>query len=171
VSAILVIVTLFIISLSGLYVYSLEPLPKWNIETVGYSGASLNSLALDSFNQPHISYIKKYIDNGMLKGDLNYAKKVAGTWFTETITIGIGVDFPYSHTSLDLDSSDHPHIAYYYGDLIYHPYEGGELRYIWYDTNTWNSETVDTTGQTAGIHPKLVLNSQDEPSMRLLKKA
>ena len=75
----------------------------WNIETVdsGYVGR-FSSIALDSRDNPHISYY-----NGFLNRDLKYARWNGSVWSIED------VDPIGEHSSLVLDSSDNPHISYY----------------------------------------------------------
>ncbi|MCK4305731.1 MAG: T9SS type A sorting domain-containing protein, partial [Candidatus Eisenbacteria sp.] len=56
-------------------------------------------------------------------------------------------------TSLALDSSDHPHIAYTH-------WETDDLRYAFYDGSVWDITTVDNQGIT-GKYPSISLDSSD----------
>ena len=88
---------------------------EWHIETVdseGYVGA-FTSIALDSNNNPHISYYDDSNDN------LKYAYYDGSGWHIETVDSEGDVG---SYTSIALDSRGYPHISYYdatNGDLKY----------------------------------------------------
>jgi hypothetical protein len=63
-----------------------------------------NSLALDSNDNPHISY------RDSLNGDLKYAHWDGSVWVLQTAdALGNAGEC----TSLALDSNDNPHISYY----------------------------------------------------------
>ncbi len=62
------------------------------------------SIALDSSNQPHISYYDATI------ADLRFAQKVSGQWVNQAVDVTGKVG---RYTSLVLDSSGVPLIAYY----------------------------------------------------------
>jgi MYXO-CTERM domain-containing protein len=57
-------------------------------------------------------------------------------------------------TSVALDSSGHPHVAYL--DVT-----NDDLRYAWFDGASWTLETVDRDG--LGWHASLALDAQDRP--------
>jgi hypothetical protein len=113
------------------------------------------SLALDSSNNPRISYQ----DGTSL--DLYYTWCDAGcddpgNWNRVTVDSAgtVGVD-----TSLALDSSDNPRISYYGNDT---------LKYAWCDTacndpGNWNIETVDSTAGSVGEYTSLKLDGSDIP--------
>ncbi len=165
----------------------------WQITVVDSKGqvGYHTSLALDSSDNPHISY------NDVTNADLKYAW-YDGTWHTETVDSTGQVGY---HTSLALDSSDNPHISYYddsNDDLKYAWYDGiwrtetvdsmgdvgwntslaldssgnphisyrdltnSDLKYAWYD-GTWHTETVDSTGDVGRYSTSLVLDSSDNP--------
>jgi uncharacterized repeat protein (TIGR01451 family) len=106
----------------------------WNTTQVtpSWYRGRYNSIAIDSSHYPHISHT--YQASGTYIGDLNYAYKDASGWHNQTVD-SVG-DTGY-HTSLALDSFDHPHISYIDDTNNY-------LKYAWYDGASWNIETVDT---------------------------
>jgi len=54
-----------------------------------------------------------------------------------------------------LDSSDHPHIAYF-------EYINEDLRYAYFDGSSWHTETVDSEDRV-GMYASLVLDDEDHP--------
>ncbi|MCU0612315.1 MAG: BNR repeat-containing protein, partial [Candidatus Eisenbacteria bacterium] len=60
-----------------------------------------------------------------------------------------------SFSSLALDSSGRPHIAYY-------DEKTQDLRYAFFDGLGWQFQTVESTGN-AGTYPSLVLDETDLP--------
>jgi len=124
----------------------------WTIETVdatGSSGALYTSLALDSNDNPHISY------QDWINYDLKYAKKQDSTWATE-IAYTYPLDpFTLHTTSLALDSNDNPHIVHGFmdGDLV-----ESFLIYTW-----WEGSTMTSAPLGLGDHCSLALDSNDNP--------
>ncbi len=118
----------------------------WQITVVDSTGqvGYHTSLALDSSDNPHISY------NDVTNADLKYAW-YDGTWHTETVDSTGRVGY---YTSLALDSSDNPHISYYDDS-------NDDLKYAWYD-GIWRTETVDSMGDV-GWNTSLALDSSDNP--------
>lgn len=85
------------------------------------------SIAVDSLNNPHISY--------QVKSDLKYATWTGTTWSTQTIdTGGVG-----SYTSIAIDNFNKPHISYY-------DYLNGDLKYIKMLGTSWFIQKVDVSG-------------------------
>ncbi len=75
-------------------------------------------------------------------------------WNTQVVDSGSEAG---SHASLELDSSDDPHISYRKGGI---GGNNGNLTYAVFDGQNWNIETVDTT---IGSHTSLGLDSSDNP--------
>jgi hypothetical protein len=88
----------------------------WTVENVSMGGGMYNSLAMDSAGNPRISYHSGTVSAGFLK----YAWKTGSVWHTEY------VDTSAANTgwcsSLEIDTSDRPHISYW-------EYTSGKLRY------------------------------------------
>ena len=121
----------FILTISCLFILG-NTLEAWYTETVdsagnvGGDGGGGDSLALDSSENPHISYYNSSY------GVLKYAW-YDGSWHLETVD---NAGYVGSFTSLALDSSGNPHISYYDNT-------NQDLKYAWYD-GTWHIETVDS---------------------------
>ena len=101
------------------------------------------SLALDSFERPHVVYNSDW--------DLNYGIYADTTWITET------VDSSNSRTpaypSIVLDSADNPHISYQYN---------GDLKYAYKMDDAWQEELPDTRGEV-GDFSAIALDTQEYP--------
>ncbi|MDH3346738.1 MAG: BNR repeat-containing protein, partial [Desulfobulbaceae bacterium] len=96
------------------------------IYTTGGAGYG-SSIAIDSNNNPHISFTKDY-------NSLYYAYW-DGSWNFLPIAPAEG-----GSTSIVLDSQDKPRISYMNTDA---------LNYAYYDGSSWNTEVVDSDGQLA----------------------
>jgi hypothetical protein len=86
----------------------------WTVETIDAgcgSACALNgsdpSLALDSFDNPHVSYYGSA--GGTSNGYLRYAYKSGGSWHSETVDSDGDAGF---ETTIAIDRSGEPHIAY-----------------------------------------------------------
>ena len=84
---------------------------SWVIETVSSDGGGQCKLSIDSSNKAHIIY--------RAASALKYATNAQGAWMIETVDSDCGLyggsEFP-SDIDLALDSTDKPHISYYWGD-------------------------------------------------------
>ena len=115
----------------------------WTIEIV--DAGETNSIALDSYGHPHISYYKN--------GDLMYAVKTESEWNIETVDSknNIGV-----YSSIALDSNDCPHISYIDETNEY-------LKYAVKNGPEWVIETVDTTNRITASLTSIKIDSYDNP--------
>ncbi|MBU1120585.1 BNR repeat-containing protein, partial [Candidatus Micrarchaeota archaeon] len=120
----------------------------WHIETVDNEGSvgSFPSIALDSSNNPHISY------GDSTNSDLKYAYHDGSQWNIETVDNGSGAG---QYTSIALDSSNNPHISYWYGGTQ-------DLKYAYYDGSQWNTETIDSN-DFVGLFTSIALDSSNNP--------
>lgn len=125
----------------------------WNTEQVAFAGVLgpyypgdmgfATSLALDSTNQPHISY-PYGADSGSMDYDLMYAAKGAFSWLIETVDAGVPAGiYPGDvgrYSSIALGPGDLPHISYY-------DRTNGYLKYAAVSPNTL---TVSKSGTGTG---------------------
>ena len=124
---------------------------RWEVGTVDSQGNTglHNSLALDSAGRAHISYLDATADT------LKYASWTGSRWNVETVdSIGNSLGallLVRTRTSLALDSTGRPHIAYVHLD-------GFSIRYALWTGNSWEIETIG-----AGESPSLALDSADVP--------
>jgi hypothetical protein len=110
----------------------------WHTATVdgaANAGQGDVSLALDSSGLPHISYCQYPLEQ--LCNTLKYASFDGTAWHTETVESGWRMG---QHTSLALDSADHPHISYY-------DYPNSTLKYAHYDGTAWHIIALGGGGQ------------------------
>jgi len=120
----------------------------WKIEVVdnaGYVGVN-NSLALDSHDNPHISYYDH------LEGNLKYARWTDSGWEIEVVDNSGNVG---EHTSLAIDSHDNPHISYL-------DYTNKDLKYAHWTGSAWIVEVVDNR-DNAGSFASIALDENDFP--------
>lgn len=100
----------------------------WYTETVDPQGGAHTSFVFDAAGKPHISYA--------YAGDVWYGYRDGTGWHLEIAASAGGS----SGTSLVLDGTGAPHIAYY--DWTY-PYE---LRQVYKDATDWYTETIASAG-------------------------
>ncbi|MCD6119966.1 PKD domain-containing protein [bacterium] len=132
------------------YDFVLSVVP-WHIDVIDTSERSCGypSVAFDSQNRPHISYInyKQY------SCTINYADYSGFVWNVSSIdTSGMG-----GNTGIAIDSNDLPYIAYRH----WVPYES-ELRCAYYNGTKWFIETVDADG-FCGMNASIAIDSLDVP--------
>jgi hypothetical protein len=125
---------------------------QWVIETVDTFKAvgQYTSLALDSLNQPHISYYDMELDH------LKYTHKDAFGWhFSQLDTSGAG-----KYTSIALDSQDRPHISYFDEYL-------DNIKYTRWLGSTWEPFIVDNINPDilTGTYTSLALDKNDKPQI------
>jgi hypothetical protein len=151
--SITVLLSLFLVIPVDARVYSKS---AWQIDTIDSPisspssswGGGFTSLALDSNNYPHISYLNS------VNMDLMYARWNGLSWIIETVdSQGITGDM----SSLALDSHDRPHISY-----MATSGSDNDLKYAYWDGVSWHIETVDSQG-CAGGFSSIALDSHDNP--------
>jgi hypothetical protein len=115
----------------------------WSIQTVDPNGGIHSSLALDSNNNPCISYY--------WLGDVKFARWNGSAWNIQTVDSMATVD-----SSLALDASGYPCISY----NSYSPATGNSLKLARWTGSGWNLQNV---GPQWGYHPSLILDSNGYP--------
>lgn len=97
------------------------------------------SLALDSHDTAHISYCDQ------ARGALKYATRIGPVWVIQWVTHDGGC----TRTSLQLDQTSSPHIAYA---------SDSGIQYVHWTGRTWESQSI-----ASGRSPYLVLDHADRP--------
>jgi hypothetical protein len=126
----------------------------WSSETLDSEGAAgfTSSIAIDSNDYPHISYLS-YIGGHR---DLKYARWNGTAWNIETVDSSDDVG---AWSSIAIDSNDYPHISYF--DITNH-----NLKYTRWNGTAWNIETVDPRHEDwewQGEFSSLALDRDDYP--------
>jgi len=132
----------------------------WNTETVVASDDSYliysTSLALDSSNQPHISFYEN--DQVNTEGSFKYASYNGTDWQIQTIESGVGTGGPEYVSSIAIDGFDNPHISF--SHLQTTPTITRIIKYASYNGTSWNTEIVASNCSTSN---SLALDSNDVP--------
>ena len=128
---------------------------RWILDTVDSEGTSCgayNSLALDSFGNPHICYMQSIPAVG-----LKYAYYEGSAWHVETVDSGgTGVGFD---TSIAVDPAGRVHISYFsFIPGTFNCY----LKYAVSSGSGWKITTVDA-GNGVGQDTSLALDSHGNP--------
>lgn len=125
---------------------------SWQIEKLALG--AFPTLALDGSGIPHISYVSNGLGEDPL---LNYTVKTGDIWQTETADSKN--TYPYTISSLTLDSSGNPHISYTTGP----PYPVYfTLKYAFKTVDSWQTETVDSSADV-GMYNSLALDKSSGP--------
>jgi hypothetical protein len=119
----------------------------WLTEIVPDGGADLLSMQLDQLGQPHLAY------RNVVTGYLDYGYLSADQWITSSVAANV------SSATLELDSQDRPHIAYWV-DLFY----TDAIAYVFWNGSGWTGGPV----YSSEIPPNppwdyLALDSHDRP--------
>jgi hypothetical protein len=128
----------------------------WEISTVDNAGIPGDTgfdplLVLDKTGIPHVSY-----RDGTHYANLMYATNVGANWTTTVVDRGnSSTGSTGYYTSLVLDSTGSPCIAYYDA-------KNTDLRYASWNGTGWNTETVDRAGDV-GKYASLAIDSNDNP--------
>ena len=115
------------------------------------------ALELDSAGRPHIAYYAAY------PNWLMYTWHDGSDWQSQIVRLQGG----YGRVSMALDADERPHITCVYNDLV--NVEPMELLYLWFDSTTWHSETIDVMWQS-GWYTSLELDSLDRPHIAYSKE-
>ena len=120
------------------------------VDDVGNVG-EWTSIALDFQDQPHISYF----DN--TNANLEYAHYDGSSWqICWPDTEGdVG-----RYSSIALDGLGYPHIAYF---NVSHEDLTSSLKYTYYDGETWQIVSVETSSENVGLFCSIAIDSYDRP--------
>jgi len=129
---------------------------KWNVEVVDneyeYVG-KFCSLALDSNDYPHISYMERVSNQN--KYNLKYARWDGTKWIKEVLSTEENRDL---YTSIAIDKNNRPHIAYHGYSYLHYK---SSVFYIYFDGFSWKKELIDVVVSEGLV--SIVLNSNDYP--------
>jgi hypothetical protein len=128
---------------------------SWQKQTFDFTAGPDNwftSIEVDSQGRPHIASVS-YL--AIPRSEIWYTYWDGSSWHSEKVDTVNGLSNVWEYLSLDLDSQDRPHIAYYANGAR-------TLRYAYWDGSVWQIQTVDPVpdvGQACSI----ALDSQDRP--------
>jgi len=110
----------------------------------GFNSSDGGSIAVDSNNNPHISYCDE-------NGDLKYASRNGSAWNLQTVD---STDKGGYYSSIAVDSKNNPHISYYDDSF------GGYLKYAEWNGSAWS---ISTVGGNVVPLSSIAVDSNDRP--------
>jgi hypothetical protein len=114
----------------------------WDIQTLD-SNYGQASLALDSFNNAHISYIYSTPTSSYVK----YKSRTGSNWDNQTVDLSFTSSFELDSNSLTLDSNNNPHICYSeQSDLK------TILKYAELKGSNWSIQTIDSEASSSDFY-------------------
>jgi len=125
---------------------------EWVLQKVDSSCnvSGFPEIKIDSSGNPHIVYYDATNEN------VKYAHWNGSAWETQQVAKSLPFETQfftyYTQTSMDLDSSDSPHVAYFDG--------AGSLKYASLNGGVWEVQTVDSE---SGRWVSLAIDSLDRP--------
>jgi hypothetical protein len=120
----------------------------WKIQTLDSQGyTTQSSLALDSFDNPHICYL---YEPPVGTSYLMYTNWTGSNWATQTIDEVV----EESTVSLALDSNNNPHISYS---------KGNNLMYATWTDSNWSIQTLDSNASIFFYDSAVDLDSKNYP--------
>lgn len=130
--------------------YNLYVTPSWQETQIVHSKEQVggsNSIALDNYGNPHISYRDATNEN------LKYTHYNGLSWKTETI---VSTELGGSATSIAIDKNNYPHISHVKNMKFFN----SSLEYTFYNGISWKTETIDST---VGSTSQIALDKNDNP--------
>lgn len=125
--------------------YATNATDKWETYFIDNRGIGDTSIAIDSKDKVHISYIASINNNTCLL----HATNSSGSWvITQIDSLSSGWGF---HTDIAIDSMDYAHISY----------SDGSLKYATNSSGVWVSTTVDSTG-SVGLNNSIAIDSNNK---------
>jgi hypothetical protein len=142
----------------GALKYAVQKNSGWEIKKVDKTDASsYNSLALNSQDNPHISY---FFSDGRTYGFLKYASWSNSGWNIKDVEQAGNYG---DACSLALDTAGNPNISYYYQDTASKPFGSYYIKYAkWADTS-WQMQTLDEIGVTLTPSTCIALDAHGNP--------
>jgi hypothetical protein len=122
---------------------------QWYVETIANIGGVSISLQLDTLNRSHVAFV----DSNLTGNNLAYAYRSAAQWLVQPLQESA------LSTSLALDTSGHPHIAY----------QSNVLGYIYWTGEQWYYQVFDGSNSGRNTPLSIALDKNDDPHVVYLK--
>ena len=130
----------------------------WTVHTVDATTAGTGeSMVLDTGDRPHVSYFQE------APVALQYAVLSGTTWITQVVDASADV---VGESSLRLDSTGRPHIAYF--DILSSAFR---IKYATLAGSVWITTTVEPASPDGYSRPSLVLDALDRPHLAYIRNS
>jgi hypothetical protein len=127
----------------------------WDTQTLDSNYISISvSLALDSFNHPHISYIYSTPESSYVK----YTSWTGSNWNNQTVDTSLDSSFGIDSSALALDSNNNPHITYIAENEL-----NNTLIYASWTGSNWSTHIIDSNKSSSFYEASIRLDSNNHP--------